>query len=206
LRRAEEIGFVDAEGEGKDRLLFNGNLFRREAVEKSRKVLESLNDPEQAKVREFEGIALGWVRLICTGEPPCILARDASIIAEAEGVLSGCKSRLINADATRASIAAEVTQISNELEATITAEARPMYNTAHSAFMEAVQCLTSAWIKLNAAAEAADLQMSIRPSIENPIGHEVLANPRVLEPRIADAVGGRWRSVRGALNRARRDA
>jgi hypothetical protein len=56
LRRAEEIGFVDAEGEGKDRLVFNGNLFRRAGVEKSRKVLESLNDPEQAKVREFEGI------------------------------------------------------------------------------------------------------------------------------------------------------
>ncbi len=43
LNRAEEIGFVDKEGEGDDRLLFNGNLFRRDSVAKSQKVLSSLS-------------------------------------------------------------------------------------------------------------------------------------------------------------------
>ncbi|MFK2876668.1 hypothetical protein [Rhodanobacter hydrolyticus] len=50
LNRAEEIGFIDKEGEGEDRLLFNGNLFRRDSVVKSQKVLSSLSQPEQALV------------------------------------------------------------------------------------------------------------------------------------------------------------
>jgi hypothetical protein len=41
LDRAEAIGFVDIEGEGEDRLLFNGNLFRHESVQKTQKVLAS---------------------------------------------------------------------------------------------------------------------------------------------------------------------
>lgn len=52
LNRAEEIGFVDNEGEGNDRLLFNGNLFRRESVVKTQKVLTSLTDAEQKHVLE----------------------------------------------------------------------------------------------------------------------------------------------------------
>lgn len=52
LGRAEEIGFIDAEGEGSDRLLFNGNLFRRDTVNKTSKVLDSLSTGEQAKVSE----------------------------------------------------------------------------------------------------------------------------------------------------------
>jgi len=53
LSRAEEIGFVDREGDGDDRLLFNGNLFRRENVAKSQKVLASLNQGEQQLVTEI---------------------------------------------------------------------------------------------------------------------------------------------------------
>jgi hypothetical protein len=52
LDRAEEIGFVDKEGEGDDRLLFNGNLFRRDSGVKSQKVLASLTGPEQRLVIE----------------------------------------------------------------------------------------------------------------------------------------------------------
>lgn len=52
LNRAEEIGFVDKEGDGEDRLLFNGNLFRRDTVFKSQKVLASLTTPEQKLVTE----------------------------------------------------------------------------------------------------------------------------------------------------------
>lgn len=47
LNRAEEIGFVDKEGDGEDRLLFNGNLFRRDSVAKSQKVLASLTVADQ---------------------------------------------------------------------------------------------------------------------------------------------------------------
>lgn len=72
LMRAEQIGFVDAEGSGTDRLLFNGNLFRRDNAAKSSVVLQSLSSTEQIKSREF------WALLLARG---CI---DAS---EAESVL-----------------------------------------------------------------------------------------------------------------------
>ena len=52
LNRAEEIGFVDKEGDGDDRLLFNGNLFRRGSVVKSQKVLASLTEADQRLVSE----------------------------------------------------------------------------------------------------------------------------------------------------------
>lgn len=51
LNRAEQIGFVDSEGEGDDRLLFNGNLFKRDSVQKTARVLSSLNTAEEAKVQ-----------------------------------------------------------------------------------------------------------------------------------------------------------
>lgn len=54
ITRAEQIGFVDAEGEGSDRLVFNGNLFRRDNIEKASKVLGSLSTVEQNKFSEFD--------------------------------------------------------------------------------------------------------------------------------------------------------
>ncbi|WP_209651019.1 MULTISPECIES: hypothetical protein [Methylobacterium] len=55
LRRAEEVGFVDKEGEGDDKILFNGNLFRRDSVVKSRMVLASLTESDQKLVTEISG-------------------------------------------------------------------------------------------------------------------------------------------------------
>lgn len=55
LDRAEAIGFVDKEGEGDDRLLFNGNLFRRESVIKTQKVLASLTETEKNHALEVSG-------------------------------------------------------------------------------------------------------------------------------------------------------
>jgi hypothetical protein len=52
LDTAETIGFVDGEDLGGDRILFNGNLFRRDNVAKASKVLASLTGPEQQKMRE----------------------------------------------------------------------------------------------------------------------------------------------------------
>jgi hypothetical protein len=54
VQQASQIGFVDAEGEGTDRLLFNGNLFRRDTASKTVKVLGSLSSAEQSKLSEFE--------------------------------------------------------------------------------------------------------------------------------------------------------
>lgn len=54
VNQASQIGFVDAEGEGNDRLLFNGNLFRRNNAAKAAKVLNSLSSAEQAKLIEFD--------------------------------------------------------------------------------------------------------------------------------------------------------
>ncbi|MFF8799296.1 MULTISPECIES: hypothetical protein [unclassified Methylobacterium] len=63
ITNASEIGFVDAEGDGADRLLFNGNLFRRENAEKTKKVLASLSAGEIAKLSEFDSLlkASGYV-------------------------------------------------------------------------------------------------------------------------------------------------
>ncbi|MDH2340994.1 hypothetical protein [Bradyrhizobium sp. SSUT77] len=56
LQRSESVGFVDAEGQDSDRLYFNGNLFRRDSVEKAKKVLDSLRDHERLKVSEFDSL------------------------------------------------------------------------------------------------------------------------------------------------------
>ena len=53
LNRAEEIGFVDREGDNDDRLLFNGNLFRRDNVAKVQKVLTSLTENDQKLVYQI---------------------------------------------------------------------------------------------------------------------------------------------------------
>jgi hypothetical protein len=52
--QAEEIGFVDHEGDEGDRLFFNGNLFRRDSVDKSRRVLQSLSQPEAVLLLAFQ--------------------------------------------------------------------------------------------------------------------------------------------------------
>ena len=51
--RAKEIGFVDSEGSGDDELLFNGNLFRRNA-RRSFHVLQSLTEDDQSRLRAIE--------------------------------------------------------------------------------------------------------------------------------------------------------
>lgn len=54
VEQAAEIGFVDSEGDGDDRLFFNGNLFRRDTASKTRKVLDSFDDSEARKLVEFQ--------------------------------------------------------------------------------------------------------------------------------------------------------
>lgn len=54
FKEAEQIGFVDVEKISNDQtLLFNGNLFRREATEKIKIVLDSLKSDEQIKLNEL---------------------------------------------------------------------------------------------------------------------------------------------------------
>jgi predicted transcriptional regulator len=48
-----DIGFLDSEEIGDDRVLFNGNLFRRNEIRKISGVLSSLSSHEEAKVREL---------------------------------------------------------------------------------------------------------------------------------------------------------
>lgn len=54
LARSETMGFVDAEGVASDKLLFNGNLFRRDSITKTKKVLDSLKPNEVAAVSEID--------------------------------------------------------------------------------------------------------------------------------------------------------
>ena len=52
----EAIGFIDAEPlEGKNKLLFNGNLFKFDNAVKTKKILDSLTGDEQSKVIEIQG-------------------------------------------------------------------------------------------------------------------------------------------------------
>ncbi|WP_234819655.1 MULTISPECIES: hypothetical protein [Sinorhizobium] len=71
VQQASQIGFVDVEGEGADRLLFNGNLFRRDTAKKVMKVLGSLSSAEQAKLNEFDA------KLQATG---AIVASEAGLL------------------------------------------------------------------------------------------------------------------------------
>jgi hypothetical protein len=54
LNVSESIGFVDAEGKNNDKLLFNGNLFRRDGLTKVKRVLESLSAADAAKVSTLD--------------------------------------------------------------------------------------------------------------------------------------------------------
>lgn len=53
---AEQIGFVDTEQLGNQKLLFNGNLFRRNTPQKIKAVLDSLTPAEQIKLNELTEI------------------------------------------------------------------------------------------------------------------------------------------------------
>ncbi|MCY7280039.1 MAG: hypothetical protein LH610_03935 [Sphingomonas bacterium] len=54
LQSATSIGFVDSEGAGADRLVFNGNVFRRGTSLKVKRILDSVKPAEAQKVSELE--------------------------------------------------------------------------------------------------------------------------------------------------------
>lgn len=56
VNRAVQVGFVDMEGDGESALVFNGNLFKRDSVNKASKVLGSLSSAEQSKMIEFDEV------------------------------------------------------------------------------------------------------------------------------------------------------
>ncbi len=53
LRRMEGIGLIDFEASGTDRILFNGNLFRRHSIQKTKTVLDSLTAADSQKASSF---------------------------------------------------------------------------------------------------------------------------------------------------------
>jgi hypothetical protein len=54
LEQAEQVGFVDFEDLGGDKVYFNGNLFRREQIAKTQAVLDSLTEEDRRRVAEVE--------------------------------------------------------------------------------------------------------------------------------------------------------
>jgi hypothetical protein len=56
LERSEIIGFVDGEANGAERIYFNGNLFRRDNVNKVTRVLASLTASDNEKIAELDGL------------------------------------------------------------------------------------------------------------------------------------------------------
>ncbi len=53
INQATNIGFVDTDADSNDPLIFNGNLFRRDTVAKTQKILASLSQDEQDKLIAF---------------------------------------------------------------------------------------------------------------------------------------------------------
>jgi hypothetical protein len=56
LDSAEEIGFIDFENLGDEKIYFNGNLFRREYMKKTQAVLSTLSEAESQKINVLEGM------------------------------------------------------------------------------------------------------------------------------------------------------
>ncbi len=54
LEVSSQIGFVDTEGAGADRLVFNGNVFRRGTTLKVKRIIDSLSGVDMQKVNELE--------------------------------------------------------------------------------------------------------------------------------------------------------
>ena len=53
LFQLESFGFVDAEGRNADKLLFNGNLFRRDDIRKTERILSSLSSIDEKRVKDL---------------------------------------------------------------------------------------------------------------------------------------------------------
>ncbi|MEL6857416.1 MAG: hypothetical protein AAFO74_03455 [Pseudomonadota bacterium] len=53
LNQARSFGFVDHEGHNEDRLLFNGNMFRKNSIQKTKKVLDSLSSEDATRLTDF---------------------------------------------------------------------------------------------------------------------------------------------------------
>jgi hypothetical protein len=66
LEQVEQVGFVDFEALGGEKVYFNGNLFRREHLAKTRLVLDSLNEQERRCVEEVDDLLK---RCGCVGMP-----------------------------------------------------------------------------------------------------------------------------------------
>lgn len=75
FEQAEQIGFVDYEGQDVDKLFFNGNLFRRDNLAKTNKVLSSLNENEQRLFTEFSEM-LNRIGAIDTVQAEKVLGTD----------------------------------------------------------------------------------------------------------------------------------
>ena len=56
LDQAEQVGFVDFEDLGGDKVYFNGNLFRRQELAKTQAVLDSMTDEDRKRVSEVEDL------------------------------------------------------------------------------------------------------------------------------------------------------
>jgi len=56
FEQAEQIGFVDYEGAGTDKLYFNGSLFRRDMANKAATILKSLKSDEQERLAAAEAL------------------------------------------------------------------------------------------------------------------------------------------------------
>ena len=56
FNQVEDIGLIDFEGEDSEKLYFNGNLFKKDVIEKTNKVLNTLSSEEARKIKNLDDL------------------------------------------------------------------------------------------------------------------------------------------------------
>jgi len=59
FKQAEDIGLLDYENIEAEKLYFNGNLFKKDIIKKTAKILDSLSEDESRKVKELDSALTG---------------------------------------------------------------------------------------------------------------------------------------------------
>ena len=83
FQQAEEIGLIDYEQFDSEKIYFNGNLFKRDSIEKTSKVLASLSSGEAKNVSELDSII---TKEGCVSEEKAIEILGVSLLTKLKSI------------------------------------------------------------------------------------------------------------------------
>ncbi|PHR43407.1 MAG: hypothetical protein COA32_16305 [Fluviicola sp.] len=83
FQQAEDIGFIDYENFDSSKTYFNGNLFKRDSVEKTTKVLESLSSDDSRKVSELDSLI---TREGCVSQEKAIAILGQTLLSKLQAI------------------------------------------------------------------------------------------------------------------------